>query len=668
MDIVKPRWRPPLGLGLGAVLSMAAALRLWRLDQNGFGNEYYAAGVRSMSLSWHNFLYNAFDPAGFLSVDKPPVALWIQVASVKLFGFHALSVLVPQALEGVAAVALLYHLVQRRFGAAAGLLAALFLALTPVSVAIDRSSNTDSCLVLVLLLAAWALTLAAERGSPALLALAMALVGLGFNVKMLAAFVVLPAFALVYFVGAPLTWRRRIVDLAVTGVVLAAVSLSWVLAFDLTPPDRRPYAGTTNKNSMLELAVGPYGVGRFIRSAEFRSASIAPAGAPGRAATQAVGSTDRALESGPRRGFSRLFVGAPAGALRLADGQLAGQVGWLLPFALAGFVLGAARDRIRGPLSRTRLAVILWLGWLFTYGIVYSYAGGFFHFYYLATMAPPLAALAGIGLVTLCESFLRGGWRAVPLPATILLTAAWQLYIDASALGWTLGGSHPLRIALVVGALMSAGALLVLLVWRPTASRPLGPRARALAASAVAIGLVAVLLIPGAWALSSVLAPGPGSIPSADLARLVPVAGDAPARSRTVERDDPSGLVAFLEANHTGERHLLATTTTRLAAPIIIGSGHSVMAMGGFHGLDPILTPEKLAGMVEARQIRFVMVGDAPFISRRLGADVAARPITDWVQEKGRLVDPALWRSSALGGRRSGMRLYDLRPGPLTAR
>src|SRR5213594_2215646 len=237
MDNVKPIWRRSLRLGLFAVLAAAAALRLWRLSQNGFGNEYYTAGVRSMSLSWHNFFYNAFDPAGFISVDKPPVALWIQVASVKLFGFHALSVLIPQALEGVAAVAILYRLVQRRFGAASGLLAALFLALTPVSVAIDRSSNTDSCLVLVLVLAAWALTLAAERGSLPLLALAMALVGLGF--------VVLPAFVLVYPVGAPLGWRRRVVHLGVAGAVLAFVSLSWVLAFDLTPPDRRPYAGTT---------------------------------------------------------------------------------------------------------------------------------------------------------------------------------------------------------------------------------------------------------------------------------------------------------------------------------------------------------------------------------------------------------------------------------------
>src|SRR5215831_8683336 len=439
MDFAKPRWRPPLGLGLFAVLVTAAALRLWRLDQNGFGNEYYTAGVRSMSLSWHNFFYNSFDPAGFISVDKPPLALWIQVASVKLFGFRALSVLIPQALEGIAAVALLYHLVQRRFGAAAGLLAALFLALTPVSVAIDRSSNTDSCLVLVLLLAAWALTLAAERGSLALLVLAMALIGLGFNVKMLAAFVVLPTFVLVYFVGVPLVWRRRVGHLAVAGVVLTVVSLSWVLAFDLTPPERRPYAGTTNKNSMLELAVGPYGVGRFIRSAEFRSASIAGAAAPASGATRAAGGVDRAPETGPRRGFARLFVRAPAGMLRLTDGQLAAQVGWLVPLALAGLVLGPARNGIRGPLSRTRPAVILWLGWLLTYAIVYSYAGGFFHYYYLATMAPPLAALAGVGLVALCETFLAGGWRALLLPVSLVLTAAGQLYIDASALGWTLG-------------------------------------------------------------------------------------------------------------------------------------------------------------------------------------------------------------------------------------
>jgi 4-amino-4-deoxy-L-arabinose transferase-like glycosyltransferase len=227
-------------LALPAIFRLAAALRLGRLDQNGFGNEYYTAGVRSMSAGWHNFLYHAFDPAGFVSVDKPPVAMWIQVAAVKLFGFQGLSVLVPQVLEGLAAVWLVYHLVQRRFGPPAGLLAALFLAVTPVSVAVDRSSNTDSCLLLLLLLAAWALTRAAEAGSRRLLLLAMALIGVAFNVKMLAAFVVLPTFVLVYLLGAPVRLRRRLVDLTLGGLVLTLVSLSWVVGYDLTPADKRP--------------------------------------------------------------------------------------------------------------------------------------------------------------------------------------------------------------------------------------------------------------------------------------------------------------------------------------------------------------------------------------------------------------------------------------------
>jgi 4-amino-4-deoxy-L-arabinose transferase-like glycosyltransferase len=667
MDTLMPRRRPSLTLGFVAVLCAAAVLRLWRLGQNGFANEYYSAGVRSMSQSWHNFAYNSFDPAGFISVDKPPVALWLQVASVKLFGFHPLSVLIPQALEGIAAIALLYYLVQRRFGAVTGLLAALFLAITPVSVAIDRSSNTDSCLVLVLLLAAWALMRAVETGRAALLVLAMALIGVGFNVKMLAAFVALPTFALVYFLGAPRPGWRRVVDLAVAGLVLLVVSLSWVVAYDLTPPERRPYAGTSDRNSMLELVVGPYGMGRFVRAAEFRSAAIAPATAPaGRAAMQAAGGAGSGLEVGPRRGLARLFVGAPAGALRLADGQLAGQVGWLFPLALAGIVLGALQQRAQ-RLSPRRLAILLWLGWLVTYGVVYSYAGGFFHFYYLATMAPPLAALAAIGLVGLCELFVRGGWRALFLPACLALTAAWQLYIDASALGWRLGEPHPLHLALMAGTLASVSALALIGVLRRFGAGEMRPAARAAAAGAVTVGLAAVLVMPSAWVSSSVLVPGAGAIPSADLARVVPIAGLLPERARSAEPYDPSGLVAFLEANRRGERFLLATTTTRLAAPIIIGSGHAVMAMGGFHGLDPILTPDKLAQMVEAGHVRFVMVGDASFISRRLGADVAARPIAEWAQEKGQLVDPSLWRAGALGGRRSGLRLYDLRPSPLAA-
>lgn len=490
-----------------AILLLATVLRLWRLGQNGFGNEYYTAGVRSMSASWHNFLYHAFDPAGFISVDKPPVAMWVQVVSVKLFGFHGLSVLLPQVLEGLAAVWLVYHLVQRRFGAPAGLLAALFLAVTPVSVAVDRSSNTDSCLGLLLLLAAWALLRAAETGSRRFLLLAMALLGIGFNVKMLAAFVVLPTFVLVYALGSPAGWRRRLVDLTLASVVLSVVSLSWVAVYELTPPAKRPYAGTTDSNSILELVVGPYGVGRFVR--QTRPSAIAPPDT-GPAETAPVGaqppaSTAPRSEASARTGFARLFVGAPAGPFRLADGQLAGQVAWLLPLALAGLALGALSAPLRRPLAPVHLALALWFGWALTYALVYSAAGGFFHYYYLSTMAPPLAALAGIGVIALWKCGLQPGWRAVLAPTTLLVTAAWQLYIQASALGSPDQSPTWLRTVLVGGILVAAGWLTVGLVrpaWRASA--------RGSGAGALGLGVTALLVTPVAWALSSVLVAGHG--------------------------------------------------------------------------------------------------------------------------------------------------------------
>jgi 4-amino-4-deoxy-L-arabinose transferase-like glycosyltransferase len=664
-------------LALLAVLVIALALRLWHLAQNGWGNEYYTAGVLSMTTGWRNFLYNSFDPAGFVSVDKPPFALWIQVASVKLFGFHEFSILMPQVLEGVASVWVVCHLVQRRFGAWAGLLAGLFLAVTPVSVAIDRSSNTDSCLVLVLLLAAWALTRAAETGSRWLLLLSMALIGLGFNVKMLAAFVVLPTFALVYFLGAPLSVRRRLMDLSLAAVVLTVVSLVWVAIYDLTPTEKRPFAGTTKKNSMLELAVGPYAVGRFVPAVKRSEGASSHPGA-GQAAvvgTQPVEGSRSAAEAAIRRAVSRLFVRAPAGPARLADGQIAGQVGWLFPLAVMGLVLGVFSSRFRRPLEPTHQELLLWCGWAITYGVVYSFAAGIMHLYYFATMAPPLAALAAIGAMSLWNRYLQKGWGAVLLPGTLLLTAVWQVYIQWNALGWKASdiahsmaaitvrrAAHGdwqtwLHVALIAGTLISAGGLLIII------RRPSERSLRVLAAGALGVGLLALLAIPVAWALSSVLVPGHGVLPCADLGRLDSIGRKASAiiGSRSPDLMRASKLVRFLKANRQGERYLLATSTTRLAAPIIVGTGEAVMARGGFHGLDPILTTEKLASMVNTRQVRFATLGDLWAIDRKLGAEEAGRPLAEWIEANGKPVDPALWRSSRARGR-GRVGLYDLRP------
>ena len=653
-------------IALVTVLILALVLRLWRLDQNGWGAEYYTAAVRSMAMNWHNFFYNAFDPAGFISIDKPPLAIWLQVAGVKLFGFRPFSVLLPQVLEGVGSVWLLYHLVQRRFGLSAGFLSALFLAITPVWVAVNRTNNTDSCLVLVLLLATWPLLKAAEEGNPRLLFLSAALIGLAFNVKMLAAYIVLPPFFLIYFFGAPQHWPRRLIHLGMATIMVLATSLPWVLMYELTPAEGRPFVGGSHQNSMLELVVGHNAMNRFVSPLKYSRANPLGQG-PLQATNAATESPLGARADGEGRTFnewSRLFVRTPTGPLRLAGGQLAAQVGWLFPFAALALVMGARQNRFRRPRTAKHLSLLFWCCWILAYAGVYSYLGGIIHFYYLSTMAPALAALAGIGIVSLWTEYRQRTLYAALLPVTLLMTAVWQLYIQAGALGLALSTLTRLSAnwqsslhGALIGGTVTAAAGLIFMFFRPLANQA----TRVLGVGSLALGLLALLVVPFAWTLSTVLLPTPGLLPSADLYRVVATShgADVGLRSPFDQFVDISRLVAFLKANRKGERYLIATSTAQLAAPIIIDTGQAVMARGGFHGLDPAVTPETLAQMVAAKQVRFVMIGDLGIISRRMGARTAGKQVASWVRANGKFVDPALWRTFRAT---DSMQLYDLRP------
>jgi 4-amino-4-deoxy-L-arabinose transferase-like glycosyltransferase len=577
---------------LAAVLLLAAGLRLWRLEDNGFGTAYYAAGVRSALQGGALFFYNAFDPAGFLSLDKPPLAFWIQATFARALGFSGWSLHLPQALAGVASVAVLYRLVRRPFGGAAGLIAALQLAVTPVMVAIDRSNNTDSWLVLFLLLAAWA----ALRGRGLALVLSMALLGLAFNVKMLAALICGPALLLAWLMASGgLAWTRRLAWMVAAGATLTVVSLSWPIVFDLTPKGARPYAGSTTGNSMLELVVVHNGIERFVRNR----------------ATPATLAT-----LGPR---FELYDAVPTGPLRLAQPMLAGQVAWFLPFAALGLMLVRQRDRTWSPLA-------LWGTWAIAYGIVFTAAGGIFHLYYLATLAPPLAALAGIGAVQL--------WRRGPRWLAVGLTAAalWQGYVlGAGALGW----QTPWMAAPAV-ALLGAGAAL----WRD--KRP-----------PALIGGMALLVLPFAWALSPIFAAGNLTLPSASLPRWLGISdGRGPILSRnwSALSDDPK-LIEFLLAHRGQARFLVATPTALLAAPIIIGTGQPVMAMGGFSGRDPILTVDAFAEMARRGDVRYVLLG---------GLEPQANDLMRWVWANGKPVDVAEWRSREPDPRRLPISLFEL--------
>jgi 4-amino-4-deoxy-L-arabinose transferase-like glycosyltransferase len=622
-------------LALGAILVVAALLRGWNLATGGVIVPYYFAGVRSMLQSWHNLFFNAFDPAGFVSVDKPPIAFWLQTASASVFGFGTASVLLPQMLEGIAAVALLYWLVRRRFGIAAGLLAALFLALSPVDVAVDRSNNTESCLVLVLLLAAWALIRALETEKLMPLLLTALLVGLGFNVKMLVAFGVMPAFALVYLFGVATPWRRRFAHLSGAAIVLAAVSLSWPLAYDLTPASERPYVDSTEDNSMLELVVGHNFVQRFVRPAGFRQRTAPTNTAPDAAA--------------PVQGRDY----APAGPLRLAAPPLAAQIGWLFPLALIGG-LAAWRQHRHAP-NREDWQLAMWGGWAVVYGAVFSAAGGLFHAYYLTVMAPALCALAAIGAVALWQCYRERGIAALWLPVAIIATALWQVHIVEGYLGGTLAVGHLWLPATLIGTAALACAVLL---WRRGPSLPVA-----------GVALAVLLAMPAAWSVGTATMRGTAGFPSAQPPFLTDEAATRRGRFAMVAgalAGDPK-LIAFLSDGRGNAQFLLAAVNARLAAPIIIATGDPVMALGGFAGRDPILDVDAFSKLVAEDRVRYALIGEGSQGLRRVFGENHQKELIDWIRANGKPVDPVLWRSAAPEDRprsaeAAGAELYDLRP------
>jgi 4-amino-4-deoxy-L-arabinose transferase-like glycosyltransferase len=469
-----PAWVRPTLVGL---LLGTAVLYLWGLGSSGWANSFYSAAVQAGSTSWKAFFFGSFDSSNFITVDKPPAALWVMDISARLFGVNAWSILVPQALEGVAAVALLYATVRRHFSAAAGLIAGLVLATTPVAVLMFRFNNPDALLVLLLVGAAYAVTRALESASTRWLMFAGALVGFGFITKMLQAFLVVPGFGLVYLAYAQTTLRRRILQLLAAGAAIVVAAGWWVAAVMLTPASMRPYIGGSTNNSVLQLAFGYNGLGRLTGN---ETGSVGGGGGAG--GTSMWGAT----------GITRLF-----------GSDMGGQISWLIPAALllGGAALWAFR---RSPRSAGQVPqVLLWGSWLLVTGLVFSYGKGIIHPYYTVALAPAIGALVGIGAVTLWR--LREQlWSRIALAATLAVTAVWAHQLLARSPSW-----HPgLR-----GFVLAAGLLVAIAMLLPPGA--FAGRAGHIGRWLAALGLVAVLAGPMAYSLDTASAAQSGAIPSA---------------------------------------------------------------------------------------------------------------------------------------------------------
>lgn len=646
----QPAWARPALLTL---LALTAVLYLAGQDRSAWANDFYSAAVQAGSASWKAFFFGSFDASSFISVDKTPASLWAMDLSARIFGLNYWSVLVPQALEGVACVGVLYAAVRRWFGPAAGLLAGAILALTPVAALMFRFNNPDALLVLLLTLAAYAMTRAIESGRTRWVALAGALIGFGFLAKMLQAFLVLPPFALAYLIAGPPRLGRRLLQLLAGAAAVIVSAGWWVGAVMLTPAADRPYVGGSTNDSILQLALGYNGLGRLNGNE-----------------TGSVG-----FGGGAGGGGQGTAFGGSTGLTRLFGSVMGGQISWLLPAALIALVALLGLTWRAPRTDRIRAAALIWGGSLLVTGAVFSFMAGIIHPYYTVALAPAIGALVGIGAVTAWR--LRAAWPGrVMLASGVAVTALWSAELLGRTPSW-----HPLlRVVVLVAGLGAAAALAAGPRLAALAGRARGKAALSLAP--VLVALLAIFAGPAAYTLATVTTAHAGAIPTAGPAAALsggpgpggtgglagaggpgggtggqgfpgPAGGQRPAGTAGGQRPASGGqaraaggqgspggglggstqvsskLASLLKKDAGRYRWAAATVGTQSAAPLQLATRQPMLAIGGFNGSDPAPTLAQFKQLVSAGQIHYFVGANASSFG---GGTGSAAQITAWVK------------------------------------
>lgn len=625
-----------------AVTIVALGANSWQLGGNGYGNTYYAAAARSMASSWSNYFFAAFDPGGFITVDKPPVFLWFGALTARIFGYSSWAILLPSAVAGAASVALLWVTVRRHAGALAATVAGAAAALSPIAVAVNRLNLPEPFLILFLVGAASSLLRSLESRRWWLwTAVAGGLVGLAFNTKMLAAWIPGPALALAVVAAYPALYRpatlRRVgLQLGLLAVTTLAASASWMLVVDNWPEDSRPYIGGSTDNTVFDLAVHYNGVGRVEGGDGNRSpGGGTPGNAPSRSDGTAPGRTDGTTGAGrsdgtvqppvdggtapgnnqaggSRTGAGGIIAGTP-GLWRMFDDANAGQIAWLLPFALGGGLVCLWAWR-RKPVLRA--ATALWLGWVLLFGLVFSYAEGTYHSYYTSAMVPGVSALTGMTVVALARLIRANRLWLIAAAALIGATLWLQFDITGRFPGFQDGG----KAFAVAMAAAGVGVGVIAALRSQRYSRPLTEAGMALA-------VAGLLVVPGSWASYEAL----HSSTNTTLPQAGPRQGAA-GRSFGSESFDSgtAGLAAWLLAHREeGSRWDLAVQSAMNASTLVAAYDLSVMPIGGFKGSDPTISAAEFADMVEAGDVRYVLVGSSSGGGSRTPGSGSSRNVPD---------------------------------------
>jgi 4-amino-4-deoxy-L-arabinose transferase-like glycosyltransferase len=636
-DAARPAWVRPAFWG---VLALAAVLCLWNLTISGTSNEYYAAAVKSASVDWKAWFFGALDPGSFITVDKPPLSLWMMGLSARIFGFSSFSMLLPDALCTIGAVALLYATVKRAFGPAAATVAGLALATTPITIAIARVNNPDALLILLLVASAYFTQKAIATGRTRPLLLAGAVVGLAFMTKMLQGWMVVPALGAAYLLAGPPKLGTRLAQLASAFATMIAVSAAWPVAVSLWPGSK-PYIGGSTDGSVWNLIFGYNGFGRLTGN-----------------------------ESGTGGAGGGPTFGGVAGLWRMFNAQVGGQIAWLLPLAGVALVAGLWLTRRAPRTDPQRAGLVLFGVWALVHVAVFSSQKGIFHPYYVSALAPAIAALSGIGVVML------GGWARKAWVGTAVLAAtiAGTAWLAVSLLDRTPDFAPWLRVAIPVAAALAvvslvavrAGARRFVVVAAITGAFALGagPASYAVANVGHALNGNNVLAGPsgvGQGGSGGFGGGGPGgrmggtppsgaqtgTPPSGFTRGAAPSGGGAGGGGMGGGGSVSTDLMDYLVKNQGSAKYLVAATGSQTTAPIILSTGKAVVTIGGFSGSDAAPTVSQLAQMVKNGELKYVLVssggnGGGP------GGGGGSSDLTAWVTAHGKAVSGVSTTSGTL--------------------
>ncbi len=658
-------------LTLVPILALSAVLDTHRLAQNGYANTFYSAGVKSMLRSWHNFFFASFDPGGLVSIDKPPLAIWLQAASAKLFGFSPLSLLLPETIVSILAIAVLYRILYRRLGIAAALAGALALAVFPSFVAVSRDNGVDPLLILLLILACGAALNAIEDGRWRWLIACAVLIAFAFNTKTLAAYLVVPGIALAYMLCAPGAWLRRALMLSIAGLIMGIGSFLWIAAVELTPASQRPYVGSSTNNTELGLTFDYNGFGRvegevggpgqvpvaegaMVRApAPTRRRELRPLTRAQRARLDALRRRDAEREARRVKRLTSTYLpsghlrnpivfGGTTGPLRLFEAKLADQGSWMLPFALIGllafalFVLTGARTG-----ARTQMDADISKG--------------------TPSPAHPEGHTQRAHDRQTSEQDASEQVRRKSGLALLLVFGGWLL-VEVAILDFSNGIVHPYYISAVgpgAAAMIAAGcvafasfakrrdwrALLLLGAVAATVAVQasildyqhymrwfvpilivgalvglLAMTVRRLAVPAMGFLLCLLLVAPAWYARTTWLAPVQGTFAAAGPHQAT---GDGGYGINAIDLRFDRNLIRYVAAHRPGTRWSVLTVAAPTAAPMIL-LGSPAGALAGYSGTDPALDGSALARLVTSGQARYVALGGA-YASR--GGNLASRAV-----------------------------------------